>query len=551
MNRGIIIAFLFLFSLTGLVKAQSDDWEDDSKIDDKEIVIEKDKKIELPIANKNYEKIPQLPPSHKYTVKPYKLSNYSMVYSPVNPGIRVLKIKDEKLNKLYGNYIKAGYGNFGTPLLEAFVSNKRNEDYLVGARFNHFSSSKGPVDDENSASGMTEAGIFAKAFTDKATIGGKLEFSNRFNYFYGYNPALEVSRDSIKQKFNTFGISLGVEGNDEKSPVQYALDASFYSIGDNYDASETSFGLKFNGDYKLSESSSIGLESSLDLSTYKDPDSQKRNIFRIYPSYTFNYENLLIKAGLNVAFENDTLSGKDDLHIYPMAEVTWPVEGDFKVSAGIRGDIDRVNYRDLTEVNPWLNQQVPLLHTNRKIDFYGRIKGKISNSFDFSAGVSLAQLENFHVFINDPSDSARFLPLYDLGTTSRTTLDGEVSYEYRDLFFLNAKIEVFNYDTDEIGDAWHLPNLSFNLSGGYNIYDKILLEAELITLTGLNALDPVDQTSVKLDGIADMNFKAEYLISERASVFLNFYNVFSSEYERYLNYPSRGFMFVGGISYSF
>ena len=534
------------------VQAQTtEEWEDDRKIDDKEIIIEKDKKIELQIQNKNYEKIPQLIPTDKYQVSPYSLNSYSMTYSPVNPGIRVLKIKDEALNKLYGNYIKAGYGNYGTPLLEAFVSNKRNEEYVVGGRFSHFSSSKGPVNDKNSASGMTEAGVFAKAFTDNATIGGKLDFSNRVNYFYGYNPAVEVNKDSTKQKFNTLGINLSIEGNKPKNPLQYSLNTSFYNLNDNFDASESLLGFDFNGNYELSESSAILLETSLDLSTYKDQGTQKRNVFRINPMYKFQRNNILFKAGLNIAFENDTLSGKDDLHLYPMVEATFPLEGDFNLTAGIRGDIDRVNYRDITEENPWINTQVPLLHTNRKFDLYGRIKGKISNSLDFSVGVSIAELENFYVFINDPSDSSRFIPVYDQGSSSRTLVDAEIAYEYRDLFYIRGKAEIMNYDMDELAEPWHLPNLRFNLSGGYNIYDKILLEAELITLTGINALDPVDFSTVKLDGIADLNIKGEYFISERASIFLNFYNLFSKEYERYLNYPSRGLMFVGGVSYSF
>jgi hypothetical protein len=407
------------------------------------------------------------------------------------------------------------------------------------------------VDDKNSASGMTGVSIFGKSFQEKVTIDGSVDFENRKNYFYGYDPSLEVSRDTIEQSFNTIGLSLKLEGTDSRAPVQYGIGLSYHSISDNFNASESTFGIDFEGFYKIGESSSFSLVTNAVLSTYEDGESQERSLFRITPSYNFRYSDIMIKAGLNLVYENDSLSTKDDLHVYPAIEATYPVEGGLKVSAGLRGDIDGVFYQEISRKNPWLNAMVPLIHTNRSFELYGRVEGKISKTFDFSAMVSTTNLRNLYSFVNDPTDSTRFVPLYDLGTTSRLKIGGEIGYEYKDLFSLRASLDLFNYETDELKEAWHRPDLTFSLSGSYNLYDKILFEATLMGMSGLKAQDPVDQSTIDLDGIFDLNAKVEYLISDRASVFLNLYNIFSNEYERYLNYPSRGFMAVGGITYSF
>ena len=73
MNR-VIYIILPLFFMSPVLLSQ-DKWDDDARIDDKEIVIEKSRTIELPVTNKNYEKIPALPIKRDYAMNPFEFKD--------------------------------------------------------------------------------------------------------------------------------------------------------------------------------------------------------------------------------------------------------------------------------------------------------------------------------------------------------------------------------------------------------------------------------------------------------------------------------------------
>jgi hypothetical protein len=89
------------------------------------------------------------------------------------------------------------------------------------------------------------------------------------------------------------------------------------------------------------------------------------------------------------------------------------------------------------------------------------------------------------------------------------------------------------------------------LNSSYNIYSKIILSADIIAQGGMKALDPLTAETVSLASAFDLKVKAEYIFSNRFSVFAQLNNITGSEYPLYLNYPVRGFQFMGGLTWSF
>ena len=54
-----------------------------------------------------------------------------------------------------------------------------------------------------------------------------------------------------------------------------------------------------------------------------------------------------------------------------------------------------------------------------------------------------------------------------------------------------------------------------------------------------------------LNSFMDANVELKYLITNRASAFIEVNNLFNSEYERYIGYPVRGLTFKLGGKYRF
>src|SRR5258707_4798520 len=135
------------------------DWEKDGGIPSAEIQILKDRQITLPLADRNFDKIPPRPMEPVAPEIVYQFKNLRFTTPDFNPAIRPLKLKQEDISKVYGNSLIAGYGNYASPYLEAYFNSKRNKNQFYGAHFYHHSFVNGPVDNKNSPSGATEMNI--------------------------------------------------------------------------------------------------------------------------------------------------------------------------------------------------------------------------------------------------------------------------------------------------------------------------------------------------------------------------------------------------------
>jgi hypothetical protein len=543
-----------LFTLTSAIAFAQEEWEkNDGEIEDVEIEIVKNREIVLPKANRNFEKIP--PTSHEKNSNQieYFFSNLNLPLPALNIRIRPLRIKGEELNKLYGNYIKAGFGNYTTPYLEGYFSSKRNQTLLYGAHVNYINSKNGPVDTDNSGSGAFNVEVFGKYFGKTTTASGEIGLNRDSYHFYGYNDALNVGTDSLKQNFNNVFVQGYLENTNKTNKLQYLTGFRFDYLKDNYEALESELQLDFKAQYALGDQSKIDLVMDYDLISQKDEflEVKSRNIFRVKPTVTFEYEGFLINAGFNAVYENDTLSDSDELHFYPMAQAQFSVPSGFRIYAGIRGDVEKLTLRKLTDENPFISANTRAFNSYKTFEFYGGIDGSLSSKLGFGAGASIANYQNMYFFINDPSDQSKFLIFYDTGNTALVNVFGELSYNRNDELRFVMRGDYWGYNTDLSAEAWHRPNYKVSAISTYKLFDKFRFEAEAFTLGGIQAFDSNNNETVKLDAAFDLNFTTEYLFSKQFSAFVRLNNIFSKEYELLYNYPTRGFQFLIGATYSF
>jgi len=564
MDKIVPFTLTFIFFVSPLFSQDDPNWEEEGEIEEAEVVIEKDRQIELPTANRNYERVPPLPVNEPDIDLSYQLVEVLPRLQPLTPPIRVLKVKESPLPKLYPNYARVGFANFITPYLEISANSARNEDYDYGVHLRHLSSRRGPVDGGNSGNSDTRIGLQGKYFSLGHTLFGQARYQRERYHFYGYAPGTEVSRDDIRQVFNTVDISGGVERNDVNTTFDYQLQLNYRHLNDAYQASENQFELNFGTDVQISDQLDFQLEGDLWFANLEDapaptPDNTNiinRSLFRVNPYFTYrigadSQRGLELKAGVNLVYENDTLANADRLHFYPFARADYHFTESFSAYASLDGDIERVSLLDLTNMNPWLRPNVPVFHTNKSLSFGGGITGKVNSVLGFNAGLSASNYKNMYFFVNNANDSTKFDVLYDQGNVFLLNIHGELSLNSQDRFRTTLRADYFVYDMNELDQPWHRPNLKMSVLASYNLYEKLLLNTEFMLLGGLKGLNQATDQSQALPLITDLSFKADYIFSPRFSTFLQFKNIFAQNYERYLNYPTRGFMVMGGITYSF
>jgi len=542
------LLFLLAVSLVAVrVSAQ-----DTGGLEDVEVEIIKERQLTLPPASRNFEKIPPRPAEQAPPSVTYDFRSFSFQAPEVAPRIRPLRLKQENPSQAYGGYVSLGYGNYASPYAEAFLNNRKDSRELVGAHLWHRSSAKGPVDDKNSGGGTSGLSLYGKAFGDVISASGKIGWENLTTHFYGYPEGEVVSRDDIRQSFNFLSVG-GEISNTRKTKFKYTLGARFSYMADHYDAKETDADLSFKTGYEIDKLNAIELRADYSVVSRKDAsiDPGPRSLFSIGGQYVFSpLDGLDIRAGAKVAVENDTLDSKD-LHVFPDVQATFSLTPTVDLIGSLSGGVDEVSLHSLVRENRWVAPGIAIYHTNRLFEFLAGIKARLGSKVEVEGGLAAAHLKNLYSFVNDPDDQSKFITVFDPGTVRRNNVYAAISYTQSERAKFMARGDFYTYTAGDLAEVWHRPTYRLSANAFYNVFDKILLKADMIVQGGMKALDQPTQEKVSLDNAFDLNARVEYLFSNSFSFFVQLNNIASNEYPMFYHYPVRGMQVLGGITWSF
>ncbi len=538
-------------------------WEKEGQgeIKDLQIELTKERQLSLPRANRYFDKVPPrafepIVPAITYDVRRLAFPGPNFV-----PAIRPLRIKQEELTRLYGNYVSAGIGNYTSFMAEGSVSTKRDKNKLLGADFFWRGFGKGPVDGDNSASSNTRIVLYGKSVTDAVTLNGDLTYLNQRGYFYSYAPATDVSRDNLKQVYETTAIKLTAE-NTKPGDFNYRATAGYSYLKDAFVSTEGELSALFDGDLKLKGGNKLIIHADVFLINRKDSlFTQGRNLVRIQPAYEFDpLPKLNVRAGLNLALSNDDQGAGSNVNVYPHVKARYQATDRVSFYGTLTGNLDKVNLHTLSAENFWLNSNNPIVNTNRAFEVDGGMQASVGRKTVLRLGASYATLKNLYFYqaSRDAFDLAgnaagvafdKFDLQYDK-STSRFNPYAEASVTASDQVGLSLRMDYFNYSTEVIAEPWHRPTYRGDVRVHYNLFDKIYLSAGLIVQGGMKAIDPVTSARKTLDTATDLNFKARYFFSKPLSAFIQLDNMLSNQYPIYLGYPARGFQAMVGVSWS-
>ncbi|WP_018478066.1 TonB-dependent receptor [Pontibacter roseus] len=545
------------YSFLNNASAQTTGWGEGAKLEDAEVVVEKDRKIELPRASRNYQKFTVVPPEPGDRNVRYRFTDYKLPAQDIDLQMKVLTIKQDELMKLYGNYIKAGLGNYGTLYLKGYFHNKRSDVASYGADVSHITSARGPVDKGNSAVTNSAINVHGETYLQGLTVGGRLGYGRDKYHFYGYNPIREVAvdKDTISQVFNRVNAEGYLQNHNSGAPLLYKAGLNVNYLNDRYDMRETNIALSLDSEYGIDEVSGIKVLADLSLLSHKDSTTVSRSFFKLHPTYERQINSLRISVGANIAHTADTVNDARKFNVYPTVRVgVEPIKDNLLIYAGIGGDLQRVSLYGLTQENPFLAPNVRVADLNKGLEVYGGMQANIANFVHLTGRVAYQNFRNMYFYNNSASDSTKFDLVYDDGVTNVFNLYAEAVFNYSDELRVGLKADYNKYSTASLEKAFHRPELMGSVFATYNFYDKILFNSELYYIgSSFGRITSPDGTPVlrETDTIVDLNLKADYRFSNRFTTFLMVNNLFGQKYERFVNYPNKSLNLIGGVSYSF
>ncbi len=545
-SKFLFLAFT-LFTASG-VFAQ----DDDPLKGNLEII--KNAKIEMAPANRNFEKINNVQPVQPNKPLEYTAQEVELLLPKLDTKVKVVTIKEGALTKLYGNYVKAGFGNYTSPYFEAFVNNKRSEKYSYGAHLKHYSSKNGPV--KNSGLSENQIGVYGKYFGQSTILRGAVGYERRRYNFYGYDHSLEplANGDSLKQVFNTFVVSAGIENKNKQKALNYNTDINYYNFTTFTGAKEHEILWNLKTDYWLDSDKSILLDAGLSSSKRSDSSSIGRTLFTIKPALQYKInDDFTVVGGFNIAYANDTVKDYTKFHLYPRINAEYKLlENKVIAFAGLDGDMQKNTLRTLSRENPYLDSDVALFHTNKTFDFYGGVKGGLKGGVSYKIKLSTANYKYLHFFNNGFADTSKFTVLYDKNNINVLNLGGELGYEMSSSFRLALAAAYFKYTMNStIPTPYHRPDFTGSILATYNLNQKVYFNADFYYIGGLKGKNYRSGQDVNLKGISDLNLKIDYLFSNSFSAFVEVNNILSQKYQRYLYYSNKGVNVMAGLTYSF
>lgn len=487
----------------------------------------------------------------------------------------------EKLSQLYNTYIKLGVGTKLMPLGEVYYDSDRSRKYIYGAHITHLSSFG---DIKNYAKGQydrTKLGIYGGLNEKRYSIRADMHYRNRGFHYYGLSDTINISNDSLRQRYSDLGFSgKYITHIKDSAKVNFSVELkynNFHSKKSKVDsvelwrARENFFGVATSTWYKY-KTEVYALDVDVRYNGYRYGEKYKsltgldtglflnNTIIDFRPHITTRLQNDRFKAkvGVDVAIDIHDVT---KAYIFPIAEVKYSLFNDIFIPyVGARGGIKQTTFKSLTTENEFLLPNVALRNENTAYDFYGGIKGTISRRISFNAGISFARVKDKALFVTDTIHSLRnkFDVIYD--TMNVTTIEGSISYQLMEKLKVDAIGKFYSYDVLNNSYAWNLPRLEIMLRGSYNLFDKFLFNLDLKLEEGRKALVYADGPGIsqengqyieKLNFIADVNLGVEYRYNKRISAFVQFNNIAAQQYMRWHNTPVQGFQFMGGVTYRF
>ena len=530
----------------------------EGEVDNQEITVEKSRKIELPPANRLFNKIPSIKPSAEQRKLTYEFEDRKLTIGDPKINTTVLSPATTQADATpaYSNYVKVGAGNYSSFLGEGFVGYNALSNLALEGSLRHLSSAIGPVDGKNSAQSDTRLRLTGKYLTDAFKFQADLGFDRNAYRFYGYRREFAArptfNPDALRQRLNTVNFKLGIENANSDNAIDYSLRTGVTNLRDLFNASETDWGTNFAGSLGITDNVFALVAADAYVTQRSDgPIVDNRNLFRVKPTFKYTSSLLTVTAGINAVNETDKRAGINGTRAFPVVDVDVAPVANIHFFAGVDGDINRNTLRSFLSDNKWLAQQVQLRNTVKTLDLYGGSKGALGGGFSYEGKLSYAKYLNFSTFNNTKLDTTKFAILYDGGTARVLTISGQLGYALKDKFRSTLKADFFRYELVQLAEAWGRPRLAGTWTNSYILNKKLFVTADLYFYGGIKNQNLVTNVTYTLKPIYDANLKIDYFLGKQVSAFVSLNNIFGQNYQRYLYYKQQGLNFLGGISYSF
>ncbi|MCX6316823.1 MAG: hypothetical protein NTW29_06010 [Bacteroidetes bacterium] len=492
------------------------------------------------------------PPSAD-TTKPklnYDIPNQNLLFAYQPGTLKPLALNVDTAGKFNNSsYIKAGFGSLRTPFIQAGISLGDGSTAGLNIYAKHVGSD-GKRDYQKFANTNVRLAGYFKSGNNlqwDASIG----MNQLRTYKYGYEPqSLVLPVDSLKQNFQTISGRVAMHNiNKTQFGLTYAPEARVDVFSDNRKNSESNTVLHLPLQKTVGKAFTINLGLTFDL-TRLSPNGKaalNNTIYYLSPSVLFKSSTINAQVGIRPSWDNKSFKMFPNI----LADVSTE-DRRFTFQAGWTGYIRKTTYQYLASQNPWIWLPTDFKNTWIEERFAG-FKGAIGNHFTYSAKAGFNKLNNQPLFINDTTAAGdgKSFRVVNESRINVVNFGGELGYTINEKFSLITGLTFNQFSgLKDNAKAWGLIPLELKAAMRLQIIKDLWLKTDLFAWQGAKYLKK-GNVEDRLTGAVDLNAGLEFKITKNVNLWTQFNNLFNKEYQRWNQYPSYGFNFVGGVVFSF
>jgi outer membrane receptor for ferrienterochelin and colicin len=248
-----------------------------------------------------------------------------------------------------------------------------------------------------------------------------------------------------------------------------------------------------------------------------------------------------------------------------------------RLFAEVKGDVNKTSLRDLSEQNPFLenNLQIqnsvagldhsPIQNSVDRLDVAAGIKGTVAPGVGFKFTVFRNKVKNMPLLVSDTLtvNHNQFGIVYDNGTATITGVNGELDVKVSDAVNVFGRFEYKDYKMASEVEPWNLPKFTLTAGTQLHITKQLSINGTLLFRgTAYDRTTPVIATNpgggttttfnlVEIKSFADLSGGVEYKINNTFSIFGQVNNILNSNPQVWRNYQAYGFNIFGGVAAHF
>lgn len=375
-----------------------------------------------------------------------------------------------------------------------------------------------------------------------------------------------------KQKFTSGDAHVGLKSTDETLPLQFRAETNLmlYNrqhgyIQSNQSVTETLIRTKADVTGAINDEQLVGIAAEMNnllydprqFGSYNETLFFNRTTVNLNPYYELNSDSWRLHIGANV-----DLSFKNGKGFYasPDIDLAYIFSDSYVLYAKATGGRLLNDFRRLEQENPYAGFSHPIADTYEQVD--ARIGFKASPAtglwFNLFGGYQSFKNDLYPMLGDLVGGHGGTFTDYRQTDSNNFQAGAQISYAYKDLFSFSADATYYHWDADDL--TLDSETVNYNDALLMKPEFKIGLQVEARPISGLllnigyqyiYRAEPYYFIQKRLSAVNNLNFGASYHLFKGVSIYAKADNLLNKEYQYYLDYPTQGINFVGGLSFRF